>query len=181
MIQRLINYYGKLGDEEQRFITENVLKLDERAQNNFVTALMSDCPTGKKVPDVSAISKAFRSVAGNKARVYVWAVCDDCKTEYDYRFETCPTCFLAGKRSSGYKVRKSDCPPPFKVIRWNQTTLHDDGKAQYCVSCPTRQNSCYCRWFGDPNHTCPASDYEYCECKKCCAIHKKGNAKVMGC
>ncbi len=176
MIQRLINYYGGLGDEEQRFIRENILKLDENVQNQIATSLMSTNPANGKKPDVAAISKAYRVVTGKAPRVYAWAVCDDCKAEYDYRFMTCPKCHLAGKRSSGYKVRKSDYPPPFKVIRWNQTTLEDDGKAQYCVSCPERDHG-FCRWFGNPDYTCPKGDYEVCECKRCCAIHKKGNER----
>lgn len=178
MIDRLINYYGGLGDEEQRFIRENVLKLDESVQNSFATALMSANPASGKKPDVAAISKAYKVVTGKSPRTYAWAICDDCKAEYDYRFERCPKCHLAGKRSSGYKVKKSDFPPPMKVIRWNQTTLRDDGKAQYCVSCPERDHG-FCRWFGDPAHTCPPGDYEYCECKRCCAIHKKGNARLL--
>lgn len=178
MIQRLINYYGGLGDEEQRFIRENILKLDESVQNNFATALMSANPASGKKPDVAAISKAYKTVTGKAPRVYAWAVCNDCKAEYDYRFESCPKCHLAGKRSSGYKVRKSDFPPPMKVIRWNQTTLHDDGKRQYCVSCLNRDHG-FCRWFGEPAYTCSQSDYEYCECKKCCAIHKKANARSL--
>ena len=177
MIERLINYYGRLGNEEQRFINENVMKLDDRQQNDFATALMSDCPSGKKAPDVAALNKALKSVAGTKARSYIWAVCNACGAEYDYKFMTCPKCFLAGKHSSGYKVRKSDFPPPIKVIRWNQTTLQDDGKVQYCVSCPIKENS-YCRWFGEPEHTCAREEYEYCECKKCCAFHKRANEKV---
>ena len=178
MIQRLINYYGSLGEEEQRFIRENVLKLDEQSQNNFATTLMTSNPAGSKKPDMGAINKAYKAVTGKAPRVYAWAVCDDCKAEYDYRFERCPKCHLAGKRSSGYKVKKSEFPPPMKVIRWNQTTFHDDGKGQYCVSCSVRDNS-FCRWFGNPEHSCPTSDYEYCECKKCCAIHKKGNARLL--
>ena len=178
MIQRLINYYGGLGEEEQRFIREHVLKLDESVQNNFATTLMSNNPAGGKKPDVAAISKAYKTVTGKSPRNYMWAICDDCKAEYDYRFESCPKCHLNGKRSSGYKVRKSDFPPPFKVIRWNQTTFYDDGKGQYCFSCPNRDEG-YCRWFGDPEHMCPTSDYEVCECKKCCAIHKKGNARLI--
>lgn len=178
MIQRLINYYGSLGEEEQRFIRENVLKLDEQSQNNFATTLMTSNPAGSKKPDMAAINKAYKTVTGKAPRVFIWAVCDDCKAEYDYRFLTCPKCYLAGKRSSGYKVKKSEFQPPMKIIRWNQTTLNDDGKAQYCVSCMNRDNG-FCRWFGDPNHNCPASDFEYCECKKCCAIHKKGNERLI--
>lgn len=178
MIQRLINYYGGLGEEEQRFIRENLLKLDEQIQNRFATTLMTQNPAGSKKPDMSDINKAYKAVTGKAPRVYIWAVCDDCKAEYDYRFERCPKCFIAGKRSSGYAVRKSEFPPPKSVIRWNQTTFHDDGKADYCVSCDKRDGG-FCRWFGDPAHTCSSSDYEYCECKKCCAIHKKGNARLL--
>lgn len=74
-------------------------------------------------------------------------------------------------------MRVSEAGIPAKVIRWNQTTLDDDGKRQYCVTCLIRDKG-FCLKFGDPDKQCSAQDFEYCECKKCCSFHKKLNAKV---
>ena len=81
------------------------------------------------------------------------------------------------KKSSGYKVRTSDSGIPAKVIRWNMTTLTDSGNCTSCVNCANKDRG-FCLKFGDPEKQCSAQDFEYCECKKCCAFHKKANAGI---
>lgn len=179
LIDKLREYYGFPEKEQAEYINKRTVGMTDAEQNAIAEKIIESHSKRFGFPDVSVLAK-FMNDAGKKARGFYWAVCDDCKAEYDYKFETCPRCFLAGKRSSGHKVRTSDNPPSKDVIRWNQTTLHDDKKMDYCISCEHRDTG-FCRWFGDPNHTCSTGDYEYCECRKCCAIHKKTNAKVSGC
>ena len=179
LIDKLREYYGFPDAEQTEFINKKTLGMTEAQQNEIAAKIIESRAKRFGFPDISVLAK-FLNDAGKKTRGFIWAVCDDCKAEYDYQFIKCPKCFLAGKTNSGYKVRTSENPPPRNVIRWNMTTLCQDEGKKFCNSCSHRDTG-YCRWFGDPNHTCSAGDYEYCECKKCCAIHKKGNAKALGC
>ena len=179
LIDKLRDYYGIPDAEQTEFINKKTLSLTEAQQNEIANKIIESRSKRFGFPDISVLAK-FLNESGKKARGFYWAVCNDCKAEYDYRFESCPKCHLAGKRSSGYKVRTSDEGIPVKVIRWNQTTLRPDKDKTYCVNCENRDTG-FCRWFGNPEHTCSASDYEYCECKQCCVIHKKGNQRLLGC
>lgn len=179
LIDKLREYYGFPDAEQTEFINKKTLGMTEAEQNSIADKIIESRAKRFGFPDISVLAK-YLNDSGRKNRGFYWAVCNDCKAEYDYRFVSCPKCFSAGRRSSGYKVRTSDNPPPNNIIRWNQTTFVDDKKARYCVSCEHKDTG-FCRWFGDPNHTCDRSDYEYCECRQCCAIHKKGNQKALGC
>ena len=178
LIDKLREYYGFPEAEQIEFINKRTLDMTEAQQNEVAEKIIQSHQKRFGFPDISILAKFLKDTGTKKHKGFYWAVCDDCGAEYDYRFERCPKCHLAGKRSSGYKLRTSEYQPPVKVIRWNQTTFHDDGKGQYCIKCVLRDRG-YCRWFGNPDHTCQQSDYEYCECKKCCAIHKKANATVL--
>ena len=175
LIDKLRDYYGFPEPDQAEYINKRTLGMTEAEQNAIADKIIEGRSKRFGFPDISVLAK-FLNDAGKKGRSFYWAVCDDCKAEYDYKFETCPKCFLAGKRSPGHKVRTSENPPPRSVIRWNQTTLYPDGKQKYCVECAHKDTG-WCRWFGDPNHTCTQSDYEYCECKKCCATHRKYNRR----
>lgn len=177
LIDKLREYYGFPDQEQAEYIAKRTAGMTEAEQNAIADKIIESRSKRFGFPDISVLAK-YLNDAGKKTRGYYWAVCNDCKAEYDYRFESCPKCHLAGKRSSGYKVRTSEDGIPAKVIRWNQTTFHPDGKMEYCIKCANRDTG-YCRWFGDPKHTCPREEYECCECKKCCAIHKKGNARLL--
>lgn len=177
LIDKLREYYGFPDAEQSAYIEKRTLGMTEAQQDEIASKIIESRSKRFGFPDISVLAK-FLNDNTKKARGFYWAVCNDCKAEYDYRMESCPKCHFAGKRSSGYKVRTSDNPPPKSVIRWNMTTLRPDKDKTYCVNCSNRDSG-YCRWFGDPNHTCSQSDYEYCECKKCCVIHKKANAAAM--
>lgn len=180
LIDKLREYYGVPSPEQAEYIAKRTIGLTEAQEKDIANKIIESRQKRFGFPDISILAKFLNDASANKRSGFYWAVCDDCGAEYDYRFERCPKCHLAGKRSSGYKVRTSDNPPPRNVIRWNMITFHPEGGKQYCVSCAVRDTG-YCRWFGDPDHTCASSDYEYCECRKCCAIHKKGNQKVPKC
>lgn len=179
LLDKLREYYGFPDTEQADYIAKRTAGMTEAQQNEVAGKIIESRSKRFGFPDISVLAKFLNDAAPKKIKGFYWAVCDDCKTEYDYRFERCPKCFLAGKRSSGYKVHTSDDGIPAKVVRWNQTTFHPEGKV-YCVNCEHRDTG-FCKWFGNPGHQCLQSDYEYCECRKCCAIHKKGNQKVMQC
>ena len=178
LIDKLRDYYGFPDQEQAEYINKRTAGMSEAQQNEIADKIIQSRQKRFGFPDISILAK-FLNDAGKKTRGFYWSVCNDCKAEFDYRFVTCPKCYLVGKRSSGYKVRTSEEGIPAKVIRWNQTTLCPEEGKTYCVNCANRDTG-YCRWFGDPNHDCTREEYEYCECRKCCAIHKRGNAKVLG-
>ena len=178
LIDKLRDYYGFPSAEQADFIGKRTIGMPEAQQHAIAARIIESRAKRFGFPDISVLAKFLNDAGATKHKGFYWAVCDDCKAEYDYRFETCPKCLLAGKRSSGHKVKASDEAPGKNVIRWNQTTLRPDGKQKYCVECEHKDTS-YCRWFGDPDHTCSREEYDYCECKKCCAVHKKANASAL--
>ncbi len=177
LIDRLREYYGFPDTEQTEFIKQRTQNLSEAQQNEIADKIIQSRQKRFGFPDISILAKFLNDAGSKKCKGFYWAVCDDCGAEYDYKFERCPKCHLAGKRSSGYKVRSSEYQPPAKVIRWNQTTFYPDKDRTYCITCEHRDTG-YCRWFGNPDHQCPQNEYEYCECRKCCAIHKKANEKI---
>ena len=177
LINKLRDYYGFPDKEQIDYIDRATQGMNEELQDEIAVKIIESRPKARGFPDISSLAKFLNDNKGKRKINFYWAVCDDCKSEYDYRFIQCPVCFQKGKKNSGYKVRTSDVGIPAKVIRWNQTTLYDDGKGTYCVSCLVRDKS-FCLKFGDPDKQCSPQDFEYCECKKCCAFHKKTNGKI---
>jgi hypothetical protein len=177
LINKLRDYYGFPDKEQIDYISRATQGMSDELQDDIAAKIIEARPKARGFPDISYLAKFLNDSKGKRKISSYWAVCDDCKSEYDYRFIKCPVCFKAGRSNSGYKVRISDQGIPAKVIRWNQTTLQDDGKREYCVSCDEAARK-FCLKFGDPDKQCSAQDFEYCECKKCCAFHKKLNAKT---
>lgn len=178
LINKLRDYYGFPDKEQIDYITRSTQGMSDELQDDIATKIIEARPKARGFPDISYLARFLNDNKGKRTINFYWAVCDDCKAEYDYKFIQCPVCFKNGKSNSGHKVRVSDQGIPAKVIRWNQTTLNDDGKGQYCVSCVHRDKG-FCLKFGDPNKMCDAQDFDYCECKKCCSFHKKLNAQVI--
>ena len=178
LIDKLREYYGFPGQEQSEYINKRTIGMPEAQQNEIAQKIIETRSKRFGFPDISILAKYFNDAGSKKPHGFYWSICNDCKTEYNYRFETCPKCYLAGKRSSGYKVRTSEDGIPAKVIRWNQTTLHPDKGNTYCINCEHRDTG-YCRWFGNPDHECQQNEYEYCVCRRCCAIHKKGNRQIF--
>lgn len=177
LIDKLRDYYGIADADAVEYINKYTLGMTEAQQNEVAEKIIQSRQRRFGFPDISILAKFLNEGKAKKTIGFYWAVCDDCKAEYDYQFIKCPVCFKNGKRNSGFKVRTSDQGIPGKVIRWNMTTLDDDGKGTYCVSCAIRDIG-YCRNFGDPNYMCNAQDFESCECRKCCVFHKKANERV---
>ena len=177
LINKLRDYYGFPDKEQIDYIGRATQGMSEEAQDDIAAKIIEARPKARGFPDISYLARFLNDNKNRPAIKFYWSVCDDCKTEYEYRFMQCPACFKNGKKNSGYKVRTSDQGIPAKVVRWNQTTLNDDGKGTYCVSCPIRDKG-FCYKFGDPEKECSRQDFEYCECKKCCSFHKKLNTRV---
>jgi hypothetical protein len=175
LINKLRDYYGFPDNEQAQYINKKTFGMNEQEQDEIAEKIIESRSKRFGFPDIATLAKFLTGIPAKKSKGFYWSVCRDCKSEYDYRFIHCPACFLKGKRNTGYFLKTSDNPPPKNVIRWNQTTLEDDGKSTYCVSCPTRDKG-FCVKFGDPNYQCSSQEFEYCECKKCCALHKKANA-----
>lgn len=173
LINKLRDYYGFPDKEQIDYIGRATQGMSEELQDDIATKIIEARPKARGFPDISYLAKFLHDNKGKRTINFYWAVCDDCKAEYDYRFIQCPVCFKAGKKNSGYQVRTSDQGIPGKVIRWNQTTLNE----QFCVSCIHRDKG-FCLKFGDPDKQCSDQDFEYCECKKCCSFHKRANAKI---
>ena len=178
LINKLRDYYGFPDKEQIDYISRAVQGMNEAVQDDIASRIIEARPKARGFPDISYLAKFLNDGKAKKGVSFYWAVCDDCKAEYDYRFIQCPVCFKNGKKNSGFKVRTSDLGIPGKVIRWNQTTLDDDGKGTYCVSCANRDHG-FCLKFGDPDKECSREEFEYCECKKCCAFHKKANGRAI--
>ena len=177
LINKLRDYYGFPDTDQINYLDRAIKGMSEELQDDIATKIIESRPKSRGFPDISYLAKFLNDNRGKKGSGFFWAVCDDCKAEYDYRFIQCPVCFQKGKKNSGYKVKASDQGIPGKVIRWNQTTLDDDGKGTYCVSCEHKDHG-FCLKFGDPDKQCSAQDFDYCECKKCCAFHKKMNGAM---
>ncbi len=178
LINKLRDYYGFPDNEQAQYINNKTKDMPEEQQDEIAGKIIETRSKRFGFPDISVLAKYLNNTAAKEQKVYYWVVCDDCKAEYDYRFERCPKCHLAGKRSSGYKVRTSNTPPSINVIQWNMTTFHTEKDIKTCIRCDKRDSG-YCRWFGNPNYTCRQSDYEYCECKQCCAISKKDMQRLI--
>ena len=180
LIDKLRDYYGIPDAGQADYINKNVFGISEADQNAIADKIIEDRSKRYGFPDIAFLSK-FLKGAAKKTKLYYWSVCNDCGAEFDYAFMHCPKCHLAGKRStemSGYKVKTSENPPPRNVIRWNLTTFNVEESYTNCVICEHRDTG-FCRWFGNPNHTCAQNDYEYCDCKVCCAKHRKANAEML--
>lgn len=177
LINKLRDYYGFPAKEQIDYITKETQGMSEELQDDIAVKIIEARPKARGFPDISYLARFFNDSRSKKTIGFYWSVCDDCGAEYDYKFMQCPVCFKNGKQNSGYKVRISDQGIPPKVIRWNMTTLNDDGKRQYCMNCENPAHN-FCLKFGDPDKQCNAQEFEYCECKKCCAFHKKANSTI---
>lgn len=176
LINILREYYGFPDNQTLQFITDKTKGMSEEKQDEIAEKIKLKHSQRFGFPDISVLSK-FLETAQSTAKKYYWSVCNDCKAQFDYKFNSCPKCFLIGKKSSGYAVKVSDTEPPKSVIRWNQTSLNIEEKIHTCYDCDHKDDG-FCKYFGLPGFECNRNDYDYCPCKKCCVEHKKANEKA---
>lgn len=178
LLDKLREYYGFPIAEQAEYINNHVKKMSEVEQDRIADKIIESHSKRFGFPDIAVLAK-FLNGARNETHKYFWAVCNSCKTEYDYSLNYCPKCFLDKRPKAewkGYGIKTSETAPGRNVIRYNLPVLQEG--ESWCVNCKSKEMS-YCPWFGEPDHNCSSSDYEYCECKKCCAVHKKKNAEMQ--
>lgn len=159
----------KIGEAEERWISENIGRLDEGQKLNFMRELQN-----YKEITISALKKAFQDVSGKKAKEHIWAVCLECGCEYEYELPMCPACFDRGLDCRARAVKKSEFQPSANVIRYNKKYLNGDKGETICYTCTHKKES-FCRNFRNFKWACKREDFEMCECRLCCAIAKKAN------
>lgn len=173
-INELEGCFGKLGDSEKQWVTENLERLDESSKMN----IMHELREHRGIITIPVMQKVLEKVTGKKARVYFWAVCLECGCEYDYGLPMCPACFDKGLDCRTKAVKKSEFKPPMSVIKYNKQYINGDKNEQTCFTCIHKKQS-YCSNFGNPNWDCHREEFETCECKMCCAVAKKANRQLQ--
>ena len=177
-IEELEDIYGKFYDDDLRkWAIEKLKSIDGEKEEIFLTVLNEIHSKKKGIPDKTQLSRAYEKVVGRKPKVYVWAVCQNCKCEYDIELPYCPECYKNGLICRAKDGRKSDFPPPAKVIRYNKTYINGDKGEMNCYDCQNKENS-FCIHFGDNRWNCGKEEFEYCNCKSCCIRIKKMNENI---
>lgn len=173
-INELEGCFGKLGDSEKQWVTENLERLDDASKMN----IMHELREHRGTISIPVMQKVLEKVTGKKARVYFWAVCLECGCEYDYSLPMCPACFDKGLDCRAKAVKKSEFKPTFKVIKYNKQYMNGEKGEQTCFTCDHKKES-YCSNFGNPDWNCHREEFESCECKICCGIAKKVNRQLQ--
>ncbi len=180
----LVTYYATYPDSE----IIKALNKYSRKSDSFKQALFSEIiaknPKHYGFPDVAAISKAEwsdavrNSVSEETNRRTFWAVCDECKSYYDYFMMYCPVCFKNGKKVMHRSVKVSETGIlPEKLIKYNfSSPAIEFVTGKNCYSCPETENS-FCVHFGKSNWQCPQRDWEVCNCRQCCVAVKKSEQR----
>ena len=168
-INELEGCFGKLGDSEKQWVTENLERLDDASKMN----IMHELREHRGTISIPVMQKVLEKVTGKKARV-----CLECGCEYDYSLPMCPACFDKGLDCRAKAVKKSEFKPTFKVIKYNKQYMNGEKGEQTCFTCPHKQES-YCSNFGNPDWNCHREEFESCECKICCGIAKKVNRQLQ--
>ena len=179
LVEKLMGVYGLPTKEAEEFLKAKASRMNEAEQEAMAGRIIEERPSRFGFPDVAALAKFFKANAEPARPLkYYWCVCNDCGCEYSYGFFTCPDCFLANKKSSGYKVKTSDGPPKNHVVRWNMETFRAIQGEKICAKCALRGS--FCRMFGNPDASCSREDFDTCACRECCADHKRFNKKYAG-
>lgn len=177
LIDKLRNYYGLPDAEHAEYIKKCTRNMSEEMQDKIAQQIIENHSKRFGFPDVAVLSKYISETKKTGYKIY-WAVCNACGCEYDYRFTSCPNCYLLGNKDEGHTVKVADKAPETKIIRWNIPILAPVEGMKTCAQCNNRTSG-YCWMFGRPDQQCSRSEFEYCACRECCAFHKKANAQIM--
>ena len=177
--EKLRDYFGSLLTEQEQFIDDEFEIMTE-AEQDKVFAFITENADGKKgCPKIDFFQNVLNTVKPKKT--YYWAVCNYCKTLYDYQLPVCPKCYEEGYMCSSRSVETSNDKPPFKIIRFNKHFLNgDQAEVNGCGrnSCYDCENNSYknvCFHFGDHNYQCSEEQFRGCMCSRCCSFHRKEN------
>lgn len=171
-INELEGFFGELGEEERLWVADNLEKLDEDTKSKFFNELNQAHKNKNLKPDISELKNVLEKVTGKKPKTYFWSVCMECGTEYAYTLPICPGCFKKGLECREIAVKKSDCPPPAKVIQFNKEYFIQGEKD--CYSCEYSELS-KCKNFGNEKWNC--NELSTCKCASCCVKNKHENEK----
>lgn len=171
-INELEGFFGELGEEERLWVADNLEKLEEDTKSRFFNELNQAHKNKNLKPDISELKKVLEKVTGKKPKTYFWSVCMECGTEYAYTLPICPGCFKKGLECREIAVKKSDCPPPAKVIQFNKEYFIQGEKD--CYSCEYSELS-KCKNFGNEKWNC--NELSTCKCASCCVKNKHENEK----
>ena len=175
IVNEILGYYKELGENEKRWLLENVDKMPDDEQMNFMTALKDLHKSRDGAPEISEMTKALQKVTGKRAKLHVWNVCLECGCEFAFGLPLCPACYEKQLECRSFAVRKSDFPPPMKVIRYNKEYL-GDGSEQNCYACEHKEMS-FCQNFGNVKWQC--KDFRNCNCAGCCVKAKNANKALQ--
>ena len=173
-VNELEGCFGKLGDSEKQWVSENLERLDDTTKMN----IMHELREHRGTISIPVMQKVLEKVTGKKARIYFWAVCLECGCEYDYLLPLCPNCFEKGLECRAKAVKKSEFKPNMTVIKYNKQYMRGDKNEPTCFSCIHKKES-YCSHFGNPDWNCHREEFEMCNCKMCCGIAKKENRQFQ--
>ena len=171
-INELEGFFGELGEEERLWVADNLEKLEEDTKSRFFNELNQAHKNKNLKPDISELKNVLGKVTGKKPKTYFWSVCMECGTEYAYTLPICPGCFKKGLECREIAVKKSDCPPPAKVIQFNKEYFIQGEKD--CYSCEYSELS-KCKNFGNEKWNC--NELSTCKCASCCVKNKHENEK----
>lgn len=171
-INELEGFFGELGEEERLWVADNLEKLEEDTKSRFFNELNQAHKNKNLKPDISELKNVLEKVTGKKPKTYFWSVCMECGTEYAYTLPICPGCFKKGLECREIAVKKSDCPPPAKVIQFNKEYFIQGEKD--CYSCEYSELS-KCKNFGNEKWNC--NELSTCKCASCCVKNKHENEK----
>ena len=173
MLEELKRIYGELSSEVADWIDDNLKYLSDSEKTNYLKILKDVTDKSDCTPDIDTLSKVLAKTTGKQPKVYYWAVCMECKKEYDYDLPICPHCFKKGLECRMKAIKTSNMKPNTAVVKYNKNYL-GDGRERICYGCEHNELS-FCKHFGDDTWTCHKNEYEACECKVCCATAKKEN------
>lgn len=174
MLDRILKFYGSLGQEEKNYILQKSGELSENEKQKYCKSLFNDCPARTGIPTVETLEEVYKRITGQGEAVYYWAVCKECGGEYDYSLLICPFCYKKGFECRARDIKTSKEQPPAKVVKYNKG-FYKIAKEKTCYDCKDNYLS-YCEHFGLPRYEC--KEFRDCKCNACCALHRKKNLEI---
>ena len=175
MINELESRFGTASEEQKKWVTENLGKLEEEQKENFLRELNKS--NNGRFPEIAIMKSLLVRITGKRPKEYIWAVCLECGCEYDYGLPMCPACYEKGLDCRARSVKKSEFQPPMKVVRFNKQYQNGDKGETVCYNC-VHKNQSFCPNYGNPNWNCNREEFESCPCARCCAVAKRYNTEL---
>ena len=175
MINELESRFGTASEEQKKWVTENLGKLEEEQKENFLRELNKS--NNGRFPESAIMKSLLVRITGKRPKEYIWAVCLECGCEYDYGLPMCPACYEKRLDCRARSVKKSEFQPPMKVVRFNKQYQNGDKGETVCYNC-VHKNQSFCPNYGNPNWNCNREEFESCPCARCCAVAKRYNTEL---